>query len=217
MIIDMHVHSDVSDDGMASVETYMKWIAKLRRNYRIDGIVFTEHRLFNSDADYQALAREYDMLIFKGTEADTDCGHVLLYGMNEKVLSHFDLKNVQLSGRDLIDAMEDAGGIGIPAHPGRRYIGLVEHLEKGYEIGPALHAVEQLNGGSSKQENARAQQLVAERKLFGIGGSDAHFVSAVGKFMTEFKRPIRTMQELVEQLHSGDYRPITLEDARIQA
>jgi predicted metal-dependent phosphoesterase TrpH len=217
MIIDMHVHSDVSDDGMASVETYMKWIAKLRRNYRIDGIVFTEHRLFNSDADYEDLAREYGMLIFKGTEADTDCGHVLCYGMNEKVLSQFDLKNVHLSGRDLISAMEDAGGIGIPAHPGRRHIGLVEHLEQGYDIGTSLRAAEQLNGGSSKQENARAQQLVADRQLFGIGGSDAHYVSAVGKFMTDFKHPIRTVQDLVQHLYSGEYRPITLEDARIQA
>lgn len=217
MIIDMHVHSDVSDDGMASVETYMKWLTKLRRNYRIDGIVFTEHRLFNDEADYDALAREYDILIFKGTEADSDCGHVLCYGMTEKVLRHFDLKNVHLSGRDLIDAMEESGGIGVPAHPGRRYIGLVEHLEKGYDIGNCLRAAERLNGGSSKQENARAQQLVEERKLFGIGGSDAHFVSAVGKFMTEFKRPIHSMQDLVEQLYFGDYRAITLEEARIQA
>jgi predicted metal-dependent phosphoesterase TrpH len=217
MIIDMHVHSDVSDDGMASVETYMKWLAKLRRNYRIDGIVFTEHRLFNSEADYEALAREYDMFIFKGTEADTDCGHVLCYGMNEKILRHFDLRNVHLSGRDLIEALQDSGGIGVAAHPGRRHIGLVEHLEKGYDIGSSLRAAEQLNGGSSKQENARAQQLVEERQLFGIGGSDAHFVSAVGKFMTEFKRPIRTMQDLVEHLYAGDYRAITLEEARIQA
>jgi predicted metal-dependent phosphoesterase TrpH len=216
MIIDMHVHSDVSDDGMASVETYMKWLMKLRCNYRIDGIVFTEHRLFNSDADYEALARQYEMLIFKGTEADSDCGHVLCYGMNEKVERHFDLKNVHLSGRDLINAMEDTGGIGIPAHPGRRHIGLVEHLENGYDIGHALRAVEQLNGGSSKQENARAQQLVTERQLFGIGGSDAHFVSAVGKFMTEFKRPVHTMQDLVEQLYSGDYHPISLEEAKIR-
>jgi len=216
MIIDMHVHSDVSDDGMASVETYMKWLTKLRRNYRIDAIVFTEHRLFNSDADYDALARQYGMLIFKGTEADTDCGHVLCYGMNKKITQQFDLKNVHLSGRELINAMEDVGGIGIPAHPGRRYIGLVEHLENGYDIGQALRAAEQLNGGSSIQENARAQQLVAQRQLFGTGGSDAHFVSAVGKFMTEFKHPVRTMQDLVEQLYSGDYRPITLEDARIQ-
>jgi predicted metal-dependent phosphoesterase TrpH len=216
MIIDMHVHSDVSDDGMASVETYMKWLTKLRRNYRIDGIVFTEHRLFNSDADYEALARQYEMLIFKGTEADSDCGHMLCYGMNEKVVRHFDLKDVHLSGRELISAMEDTGGIGIPAHPGRRHIGLVEHLENGYDIGHSLRAVEQLNGGSSIQENARAQQLVTERRLFGIGGSDAHFVSAVGKFMTEFKRPVHTMQDLVEQLYSGDYHPITLEEAKIQ-
>jgi predicted metal-dependent phosphoesterase TrpH len=217
MIIDMHVHSDVSDDGMASVETYMKWITRLRRNYRIDGLVFTEHRLFNREADYDALAREYDILILKGTEADTDCGHVLLYGVNEKILDSFDLKNVHLSGRDLINAMEATGGIGIPAHPGRRHIGLVEHIEQGYDVGTSLRAAEQLNGGSSKQENARAHQLVEDRKLYGTGGSDAHFVSAVGKFMTEFKRPIRTMQDLVGQLYSGDYRPITLEEARIQA
>lgn len=217
MIIDMHVHSDVSDDGMASVETYMKWIAKLRRNYRIDGIVFTEHRLFNSDADYEALARAHEILIFKGTEADTDCGHVLCYGMNEKIVRQFDLKNVHLSGRELMAALEDTGGIGIPAHPGRRHIGLVEHLEAGYDIGASLRAAEQLNGGSSRQENARAHQLVTEHQLFGIGGSDAHFVSAVGKFMTEFKRPIRTMQDLVEQLYSGDYRPITLEEARLHS
>lgn len=216
MIIDMHVHSDVSDDGMASVETYMKWIAKLRRTYRIDGIVFTEHRLFNRDADYETLARDYDILIFKGTEADTDCGHVLCYGMNDTIVREFDLKNVHLSGRDLIQAMAEHAGIGIPAHPGRRHIGLVEHLEKGYDIGNHLHAAEQLNGGSSRQENARASQLVEDRKLFGIGGSDAHFVSAVGKFMTEFTRPIRTMQDLVEQLYSGEYRPITLEEARLK-
>jgi len=217
MIIDMHVHSDVSDDGMASVETYMRWIAKLRRNYRLDGIVFTEHRLFNSEAQYDALAREYDIVIFKGTEADTDCGHILLYGVDDQILRAFDLKNVHLSGRDLIAAMEHVGGIGIPAHPGRRRIGLVEHVEKGYDIGTSLRAAEQLNGGSSRQENERARQFVQDRKLFGIGGSDAHFVSAVGKYMTEFKRPIRTLQDLVEHLDSGGYRPITLEEARIQA
>jgi len=207
----------VSDDGMASVETYMRWMTKVRRNYHIDGIVFTEHRLFNSEADYDALAREYDMVIFKGTEADTDCGHILLYGVDDQILRAFDLKNVHLSGRDLIAAMEHVGGIGIPAHPGRRRIGLVEHVEKGYDIGTSLRAAEQLNGGSSRQENERARQFVQDRKLFGIGGSDAHFVSAVGKYMTEFRRPIRTLQDLVEHLHSGDYRPITLEEARIQA
>ena len=217
MILDMHVHSDVSDDGMASVETYLRWITKLRQTRRLDGIVFTEHRLFNSEADYEALSREYNILILKGTEADTDCGHILLYGVNEQVLREFDLTNVHMSGRDIIQAMQDAGGIGVPSHPGRRYIGLVEHLEKGYEIGETLRAVEQLNGGSSQQENARAIQLVQDRNLFGIGGSDAHFVSAVGKYMTEFKRPIYTLQDLVEQLYTGEYRPITLDEARYQA
>ena len=111
--------------------------------------------------------------------------------------------------------MEETGGIG-SSPPRAPDIGLVEHLEKGYEIGSVLRAAEQLNGGSSKQENGRAQQLVEDRQLFGIGGSDAHFVSAYGKFMTEFKRPIHSMQDLVEQLFTGEYRPITLEDARLR-
>jgi len=34
--------------------------------------------------------------------------------------------------------------------------------------------------------------------------------------MTEFKRPVRTMQDLVEQLYTGDYHPIPLEEAKIQ-
>ena len=90
---------------------------------------------------------------FQGRGGGTDCGHVLCYGMNDKITHHFDLKNVHLSRRELINAMEDAGGMGFPAHPGRRHIGLVEHLENGYDIGrPSLRAAEQFNGGSSKQE-----------------------------------------------------------------
>ena len=44
----------------------------------IDGFVLTEHRQFDSSSDYSTLARKYDLLILKGSEVETEYGHVLI-------------------------------------------------------------------------------------------------------------------------------------------
>ena len=43
MILDLHSHSIVSDDGRAKVENYCQWIR--RKALGLDGFVLTEHRL----------------------------------------------------------------------------------------------------------------------------------------------------------------------------
>ena len=48
MILDLHNHSIVSDDGRAKVENYCQWIR--RRGIPIDGFVLTEHRQWASPA-----------------------------------------------------------------------------------------------------------------------------------------------------------------------
>ena len=79
MLLDLHSHSTSSDDSRASVEQYVKWVGVLRRKgYRIDGFVLTEHRKFDFDKDYSALASEYDVVILKGSELDTNYGHFLV-------------------------------------------------------------------------------------------------------------------------------------------
>ena len=47
MILDLHNHSTVSDDGRAKVENYCQWIRK--RELPLDGFVLTEHRQFDDD------------------------------------------------------------------------------------------------------------------------------------------------------------------------
>jgi hypothetical protein len=44
-----------------------------------------------------------------------------------------------------------------------------------------------------------------------VGGSDAHFVSAIGRCLTAFRRPIKSVEDLVEELKSGEYFPVTVE------
>ena len=88
-----------------------------------------------------------------------------------------------------------------------RSIGLCAH----YETKPLLEgvvAVEALNGGSKKGEDARVEALMSRYGYRGFGGSDSHLVSFVGICATEFDAQIRTMDDLVRELRGGGYRPV---------
>ena len=212
MIIDMHSHSVFSDDARATVEQYLKWIAKVvRRNHRLDGIILTEHRGFNSGADYSELEEQYQIKVFKASELDTNLGHILLYGVNDYLLRRFDFSNVTIDAVALIREAKASGAIAIPAHPGRRRIGLCEFLDRDADV-PGIDVVEVLNGGSTPNENQRAQELADQRGYRSIGGSDAHFVSGIGKFVTDFENPVKTIEDLIAELCNGTFEPVRLDD-----
>ena len=214
MFVDMHCHSVSSDDARATVEQYLKWIQVLRkRGYRIDSIVLTEHRKYDVAADYSALSREYEVVVLRGSELDTRYGHFLVYGVNDRLLKSVDLADLRLDPLALMREAEECGAVAIPAHPGRFGIGLCEHVDKGTDFSDVT-TVELLNGSNRRGENERALELVKAWKLKGTGGSDAHFVSAVGTCLTEFAQPIRDEQELVEALRAGEFRAVHLEETR---
>ncbi len=211
MILDLHTHSDASEDSRAPVETYLKWLARKRAVLPIDGIVLTEHRQWNPKADYRRLEDTYGVLVLRGAEVETDYGHVLVYGVNDDMTRRFDFTDVRLPAQELIPAVTHMGGIAVPCHPGRPTIGLCEH----YDTKPPLAgvvAVEALNGGSRRGENERVQALIERYGYHAVGGSDSHLVSLVGICATEFDVDIRTIDDLVAALHGGGYRPADFRD-----
>lgn len=214
MIIDMHCHSVASDDARATVEQYLKWINVLRgKGYWIDGIVLTEHRKYDVDADYAELAERYGVLVLKGSELDTNMGHFLVYGVTEELASRLDFADVTLDAGELMAAAEELGAVALPAHPGRTRIGFAEFVEGEGNPVAGVWAVEVLNGGSRPQENERAAQLARERGYLGIGGSDAHFASAIGTCLTEFDTDrIHTEADLVAALKRKAFRSLRLEE-----
>ncbi|HXQ21091.1 MAG TPA: PHP-associated domain-containing protein [Candidatus Acidoferrales bacterium] len=211
MILDLHTHSEASEDSRAPVETYLKWLQRKRDVLPIDGIVLTEHRQWNPAVDYRGLEDEYGLLILRGAEVETDYGHVLIYGVNDDIARRFDFANVRLPAQELIPAVARMGGIALPCHPGRPTIGLCEH----YESKPPLDgviAVEALNGGSRRGENERVQAVIDTYGYKAFGGSDSHLVSFIGICATEFDDEIRNVEGLVDRLRHGRYRPVDFRD-----
>ena len=212
MFVDMHCHSVSSDDSRATVEGYLKWIQVLRkRGHNVDAIVLTEHRKFDSDFDYSTLGSQYGVLVMKGSELDTACGHFLVYGVSEKLQDAIDFANVRMDPLELMEAAAASGAIAIPAHPGRAGIGLCEFIEQGQTFN-GLSIVETHNGGSRRGENERAQELACAGGLMGIGGSDAHLVSNIATYLTSFPKRVANERELVEAILEGRFRAVSLED-----
>jgi predicted metal-dependent phosphoesterase TrpH len=211
MILDLHTHSEASEDSRAPVETYLKWLARKRELLPIDGIVLTEHRQWDARADYRHLEDQYGILILRGAEVETDYGHVLIYGVSDDMTRLFDFADVRLSAQTVITEVSRMGGIAVPCHPGRPTIGLCEH----YDTKPPLEgvvAVEALNGGSRKGENERVQHLIDRHGYFGCGGSDSHLVSLIGVCATELDDEVRDIADLVAALRRGRYRPVDFRD-----
>ena len=206
MILDLHNHSVASDDGRARVENYCQWIRK--REIPLDGFVLTEHRQFDDASSYDDLAVEYGLQILKASEVETDYGHVLVFGVNDAMRAAFDFARIDLSLRTVLREAERCGGIAVPCHPGRPRVGMCAHFEtKGPVEG--IRVIETRNGGSRAREDEAALRLAETCGYRGIGGSDAHIVSHIGRCVTRFPSPVRGVGELVEALRAGEFEAIS--------
>jgi predicted metal-dependent phosphoesterase TrpH len=108
----------------------------------------------------------------------------------------------------------------IPAHPFRYWdhSSLWNHLEEhdipldsrlaGETFLQGLTAVEVENGGCTTKENALAADMARSLGIHGVGGSDAHVPSEVGRAATWFPGTIETDDELLAALIQGGYRAI---------
>jgi predicted metal-dependent phosphoesterase TrpH len=209
MILDMHVHTQISRDATATVEEYCAALVKYRECFPVDGFVLTEHRVIDGTTDYRKLGDKYGVRIFQGVEVDGDFGHILLYGVTDESLRYIDLANRRLNDREVVRIMKECGGIAIPAHPFRESVH-GKALEEKRDWVAGVEIIEQLNGANSEVQNARASAIVARDGLRGIGGSDAHYVNWFLKCATAFDRQVETMQALVEELYAGRFAPIHL-------
>ena len=217
MIVDLHVHTNRSADSNVAPEKYLEFAAA--GGHGLGAICFTEHRLFPTDPEidrtYAELVERFQIAIFKGIEADTDLGHLLMFGINKEVLRRFDLTSRMLKSEQLIEVLHHEGGVAIPAHPFRDsgFGARLDDLLSRH--GSALGAVEVLNGQNSDDQNQRAQDAALKLGLTAVGGSDAHFASPKW-FMTvatELEREVKTVEELCAELRAGRARPYVFPDA----
>ena len=51
--------------------------------------------------------------------------------------------------------------------------------------------------------------MAEQQSYLGIGGSDSHIVSHVGRCATEFSNPVHSELELVEALNAGEFKAVS--------
>jgi len=211
VLIDLHVHTRLSADSSADPKAYMQALA--RAGNPLTAICFTEHRLYPIDADtnrlYEELSSGFGVAIFKGVEADTDLGHLLLFGPTPALISRFDLGQRMLRSHSVIELVHGEGGVAIPSHPFRDS-GFGPRLDELLaQVGPALGAIEAVNGQNTHAQNEQAIIAAEKLGLAAVGGSDAHFTGD-DWFLTcatELEREVRTVEELCAELRAGRARP----------
>ena len=205
MRIDLHIHT--SPRSACSYIDPLELIKEAQR-LNLDGICLTEHQVLWDSGDVEKLAREGGIKIFRGNEFTTNQGDILVFGLYK------DIKEL-LMIQELREEVKSAGGFMIAAHPFRGFktfgIGqlqmTVEHACK-RKVLEFVDAIEVGNGKLSPDENDMARKVSEKLDLPGTGGSDAHRVDEVGKWLTVFEKEIQNELELVQELHAGRFTAV---------
>ena len=217
LIIDIHTHTyPTSDDSSLSPE---QLIGEARR-LGLDGLCITDHDRFWAPEEVDELSKAHDFMVMPGCEVTTEEGHLLVYGLREYIFGMHHAAYV----RELVD---EAGGVIVVAHPYRRAyreqadtdaVAHTEMLERACRntVFPMADAVEVINGRGSEQENVFSHQIAQQFGKRGTGASDAHRIEDLGKFATEFHRPIGCLEDLMQELRAGRFSPVVL-DRRARA
>jgi predicted metal-dependent phosphoesterase TrpH len=210
MLIDLHTHT-----RPLSWDSYLTADELIERSKKagLDGICLSEHDYFWEPEKVRELAKKHNYLVLPAIEINTEDGHMLCYGLEKYVYGmHRSL--------ELAEYIRESRGAMVAAHPYRRQMPWVVREEKDYE--EALErasrntayqhcvALERINGRGSVKENTFSARLCDYMQAPGTAGSDAHAIADIGKCATEFVNRIESIEELIEELRAGRFRPVSL-------
>ena len=196
--IDLHVHTTLGGDSIIKPDE----LVPRAREVGLDAVCITEHHSYFISDPFKDISLKTGFPIFQGLEYRAKEGHLLIFGMK---VEREDLPP-GLPMKRTVDWVHQRGGIAIPAHPYQR--GMVHGFPGDLILElDGLFALETLNAALPSRENHRAHKAATRLGVNGIGGSDAHGPSVLGRAYTQFRIAIRTEKELVQALMNGGYVP----------
>ena len=201
MRIDLHCHSKYSADNFLEPEELTEQAIKIN----LDGVCFTEHHSIIPLWPLERIRIPEGFYVFRGVEISTDRGHLLVYGLKDDSWNIWS-SHTYLNASQVIENVHRLGGICVPAHPFRGWDSFGEDIftMDGFD------AIETHNGLDLENMSERATQAARLRNLSSIGGSDCHQKEQVGRAFTEFKNPVHTIDELIEEIKKGNCKGMTL-------
>lgn len=195
---DLHIHSDHSD-GTATIPEIMDYV---QNRTDLDVIAITDHNTLEGALFAQSLAELYDFEVIVGEEVSSNKGHIIGLYLTEHVPAG-------MSPAETIAAIERQGGIAIVAHPfsNQGVFGpFGRNLFASAVNDWAFHALEIYNSLPFLvwANSVAAKIFAGGHGVAATGGSDAHFLQAVGKGFTRFRGS--TAEELKASIRALETR-----------
>jgi hypothetical protein len=170
MKLDLHIHSQYSEDASGSPKEIMKILQKRGTQ----GMAITDHNSVKGSLEALKLAPK-DFVIIPGVEISTADGHLLALGLKNNIPRG-------LSVEETVERIVEANGVPIVPHLFRKMSGVKK--EKLLIIQAQVPAIEVFNGCSLPKTNIKTAKVAKELDLGGIGGSDAHSPEYAGSGYT---------------------------------
>ena len=216
-LFDLHIHTTKgSSDSSLTPEDLILEADRLG----LRGLCLTEHSGPWDRHEFKQFASLHNVVLIRAMEVETDFGHMLAFGMDRYEAGYN-------KAAELRKAATAAGGYVITAHPVRGvpsgagrsraliYQSITDPLPEtpedavNHPVFKLADAVEVANGGTIDRENDFAMAVASLLKLPVTGGSDAHSIHGLGKFLTEFTDEVNTEAEFLKALHSKQFHPVT--------
>ncbi len=179
---DMHMHTNVSD-GASSVEAVLKYIDTLD----LDVIAITDHDRVEASLYAYEHQDAYSFEVVPGVEVTSREGHVLAWWVTEMIAPGMSLE-------DTVQAVHEAGGIAVLAHPFHVHVketraGVARYWNDLDLIRRAgFDGVEVVNAGNViLGVNGWAKLALRNLDLAYVGNSDAHTLTGIASSSTGFR------------------------------
>ena len=185
--LDLHVHSQYSEDGAGSPKDIIKSLQKRGLN----GVAITDHNTAEGGLKALKIAPK-NFIVIPGLEISTADGHII--GLNVK-------ENVPrgLTVEETVEKIIDLGGTPIVPHLFRSMSGIKEKKLK--KINKKISAIEVFNACSTPQSNLKTAKVAKKYNLGGTGGSDSHNPKYAGYGYTIVETTDYNIDSIISMIH----------------
>ena len=213
LLIDMHVHTELSE----GFDTTLEEVAKACQERGIEAALLAECDVVANWSEVESASREQDFLFFVGVDIDANDGRVIAIPedpQNERfVQMQWRDDNDETSVSDVVSLLDEIGGVVIACHPylddGGPFLGDRVYKMRG------LTAIEVECGLRKRLPNDLALEAAAGMSLPTIAGSDTGPEGQrLGRFATAFAANVQTQAELVAALRTGACWAVRIEPAK---
>ena len=158
-------------------------------------IAITDHNEFKA---FDVMKDNGRVIVIPAEEVTSDEGHIIGLGIDRQIPKG-------LSIQATIDAIHEAGGIAVAAHPYRWWSGIGPKNTQKYDF----DCIEALNARSIPSANIKSRRLSLKIGKPVTAGSDAHSPERVGWGYVELPDDIATWQEAVQAISQGLAKPFS--------